>query len=474
MQLDEALVGEVASELARLALRSVSRVYQTVDDDGPISIPQIERIVARSFPSEWSIDRRSAIEMALKAGARSLEGNCGKLSLNHAAHFLFNLDGGPDVPELEKMPPEFIRGAKKDNEKEYDYLRRRLIERADISHYSHASIGRRLREVRAKLATALVDPNFPRTSPSVERHNKGELRLWAGIANVTRGDTAYSKSVTAWVDDVLKIQMTYESAAAAKALRDFTPRFELPTERGRDHRVVVSGVALGEHFAEAAVTVTTQARATLVYVPGTAKLRRNTAMSSDKPTYGTELISDAITGPHGLPVENVLPGRNHRATITILARVVSDQISVRLVGKSDLTKTWRQDIATRQSGTARLRLEIRNRGNRPLKSMFVYCNIPEGATLVPGSVSMTKANGDAEPLPDDLVRPSDPTGQMRHPDAEDGLSIGLLPVGETIYVDCEIRIEQSVKMGSIVTVVGVVRPLGMNEFYNTIKIVVQR
>ena len=41
-------------------------------------------------------------------------------------------------------------------------------------------------------------------------------------------------------------------------------------------------------------------------------------------------------------------------------------------------------------------------------------------------------------------------------------------------MDCEIRIEKSVKMGSIVTVVGVVRPLGMNEFYNTVKIAMQR
>lgn len=79
-----------------------------------------------------------------------------------------------------------------------------------------------------------------------------------------------------------------------------------------------------------------------------------------------------------------------------------------------------------------------------------------------------------QPLSDDLVRPSDPTGRARHPEAEDGLSIGTLPVGETVNVDCEIRIEKSVKVGSIVAVVGVVRPLGMNEFYNTVKIAVQR
>ncbi|MGH3918332.1 MAG: hypothetical protein ACRDSG_04730, partial [Pseudonocardiaceae bacterium] len=67
--------------------------------------------------------------------------------------------------------------------------------------------------------------------PSLKPHTKGDLKLSAGIANVTRGDTTYAKTVTAWVDDVLKLQMTYESTAAAKALGDFVPHFRLPSER---------------------------------------------------------------------------------------------------------------------------------------------------------------------------------------------------------------------------------------------------
>lgn len=73
-----------------------------------------------------------------------------------------------------------------------------------------------------------------------------------------------------------------------------------------------------------------------------------------------------------------------------------------------------------------------------------------------------------------MVRPSGPTGPARHPEAEDGPSIGTLPAGETVSVDYEIRIGKGVTVGSTMTVIGVMRPLGMNEFYNTVKIAVQR
>ncbi|PRX44654.1 hypothetical protein B0I33_111167 [Prauserella shujinwangii] len=41
-------------------------------------------------------------------------------------------------------------------------------------------------------------------------------------------------------------------------------------------------------------------------------------------------------------------------------------------------------------------------------------------------------------------------------------------------MDYEIRIGKGVTVGSTMTVIGVMRPLGMNEFYNTVKIAVQR
>ncbi|MGH4017187.1 MAG: hypothetical protein ACRDSL_25320 [Pseudonocardiaceae bacterium] len=213
---------------------------------------------------------------------------------------------------------------------------------------------------------------------------------------------------------------------------------------------------------------------TLAYIPGSAKWRRNTVIGNAEPTHETTRINDSVIGPAPLPVDNILPGPQHSATITILARVVSDQISVRPVGTSALTKTWRQEIAVRREGEAHMRLEIQNCGNRPLGSLLVYCNISDVTSLVSGSVCLTKADGAAHALPDDLIRYSDPTGNLRHEQAEDGLSIGELPVGETLNVEYRVCINKKVPVGSIATVGGVVQPLGMNKFYNTVKIAVQR
>ena len=493
---------DVARELTRLAERRISQAFEPASGQEELSLPNLSRLTRALRPAEWERDRTTALRNAIKAVVGNLPiesiGYDAKTTWVELAHNLYNL-ADDDLDHIDG--------------KKYDYLVRTAFEQAGIADLPEDTRRNITARLRRKLAAVILQmerkaadgtgsqevPNTqqsdtPPTSrgkptqakeqlgaitgmevrPPFVPRMEGDLKLAAGVANVTRGDTAYAKSVTAWADDVVKIQITYESTATIRALRDFVPYFRLPSRLGGEHCVVVGGTALGGHVAEVLVTIKATLPSTLMYVRNSAKWRHNTALSGTEPTYEIVHIDDSVVLSNPLPLDNVLSGSGHRATITILVKVVSNQVSVRLLGTSELTKKWRQDIAAPRGAVVHMRLVLQNRGNRPLKSLLVYCNIAPRMSLIAGSTSLKKPDGVVQELTDQIVRGTDPTGQVRPEQAEDGLSIGDLPVGETLYVDFDVRIEAGLPVSTMMTIVGCVRPLGMNEFYNTVKVAVQR
>lgn len=113
-----------------------------------------------------------------------------------------------------------------------------------------------------------------------------------------------------------------------------------------------------------------------------------------------------------------------------------------------------------ESGSdVRLELVVRNEGNVPLHDLSVRANLAPGMPQIPGTTEVNR--GDTwESDSDDVVDPNEPTL---------GRPAGRLDVGD-LAVGGEVRIRWMVRLSDdpshVGCVAGVVRAVGLNEFYN--------
>ena len=306
------------------------------------------------------------------------------------------------------------------------------------------------------------------------------------VANVTSGDTSYSPSVNAKVDDVVKVQVWYhnkEDANSGKLAKNLKVGVSIPTAAGKSQTIG------GKISADNSNTVNKSANvnlsvdeASLEYIPGSAKWRHNVGAEQGKAEcitgndpkgapascYTDTIISDNVAkGGEGVRLEDQKPCFAYEATVTVLMRVKASAVKVnKYVSAHDGDKNVQNNnwvLANNAKPSDKLDYMIRfeNKGNTELKDVMVGDNLPGYMSYVPGSTMLyntTHPNGLA--ITNDNI-------------TKGGINVGAYAPGSTGYVIITTQINKSnqfAKCGDyVLNNVGVVRPAGMNEIYNTAK-----
>lgn len=299
----------------------------------------------------------------------------------------------------------------------------------------------------------------------------------------TTTNTEYADSTNAKVDEVVQVQMWYHNRELpdTTAAQNTRVKFTVPTAQGK------SQVVTGKVSADNANTITDTTninlsldRARLDYIEGSAKWRYNKgAMDGDatcktgmqrapERCYQTVAISDdVVTKEQGVHLGNT-PGCNaYEATVVIQVRVVADVVSVnkfvRHAGQG--SADWKTSTTAKPGDNVEYLIKFKNEGNTQLDDVMVGDNLPKYNTYVNGSTNLSNGtNPNGIKITNDNI-------------TKGGINVGNYTAGAVGYVWFSAKldpIQAYEKCGEYdIRNVGVVRPKGMNEFYNTAQVIIK-
>lgn len=279
------------------------------------------------------------------------------------------------------------------------------------------------------------------------------------VANVTGGATpAYQKSIAAITDDVVRVQVWYhnmENEDSGLVAQNLKVKIAVPTSAGKIQTVTSTVSADNANTVVDTATINLSLdRAYLEYIPGTAKWRHN-AGTNASPNYVTETIGDAVVGD-GVVLENAQPCFNFGATVTAEYRVLADVVSITKKVRTLGETAWVTENTAKPGDTLEYLITFKNEGNTVLRNVAIGDNMPAKVTYVPGS---TKLKNGTFPNGTSITSDNITTG---------GIDVGNYNPGAVGYVWFQAKIASDIAPGTYkLTNVGVVRPEGMNEHYNT-------
>ncbi|MEO5627434.1 MAG: hypothetical protein ABIQ89_00930 [Candidatus Saccharimonadales bacterium] len=138
------------------------------------------------------------------------------------------------------------------------------------------------------------------------------------------------------------------------------------------------------------------------YVPGSATIY-NGIHTAGMP------ISDAIVSADGTPLgynamNGSLPGCfDYSAYVYVKVEVKAPQLAVNKVARVSGTTEYQDKITAKKSDKIQWNIEFKNGGNDVAKDVTIRDTLPNGVTLVPGSIKWTDANRKDEVLPDNSL-----------------------------------------------------------------------
>lgn len=284
-----------------------------------------------------------------------------------------------------------------------------------------------------------------------------------GVANVTAGDTSYKSSVNATYDQVIKVEVYYhnrENPDSGKIAQNLRVKIDMPTAAGQTQNIK------GTISADNSNTVTDTATvnldrpdAYLQYIPGSAIWRHNTGTNANIQMVNTNISDAVVTGGQGLVLENEKPCYNFAATVTVLARVMVPGVKVvKQVEKLGQSNAWTNQNTANPGDTLKYMITYQNTGNTTQKNVVIRDNLPPKMQLVPNTTvvyTSTTPNGSADTS-------NNVTGG--------GIDIGSYLPGAGAYIVFEVKVPDATQLACGQTEfrnVGVARPEGMNEYYNT-------
>ena len=289
-----------------------------------------------------------------------------------------------------------------------------------------------------------------------------KLESSLGVANVTAGDTTYKQAVSASYDQVVKLQVYYhnqENPDSGKIANNLRVKINIPTGAGTTQNVSSAVSADNATTVNSNATINlNRADAYLQYIPGSAVWRHNTG-SNEAPTYTeTKISDDVVKGGQGLVLENEKPCFNYAATVTVLARVSVPGVSVNKQVRLKGTTTWASSITAKPGETVQYLITYKNTGNTPQNKVVIRDNLPPKVTYVKGTTY--------------LKNTTNPNGVLYNSDAvtTNGIVVGDYNPGGGAYVwfDATLPTENQLACGpNQYRNVGIAKPEGMNEYYNT-------
>jgi uncharacterized repeat protein (TIGR01451 family) len=289
--------------------------------------------------------------------------------------------------------------------------------------------------------------------------NQVKLEGSLGVANVTAGDTKYARSVDAKYDQVVKLQVYYhnqELPDSGKVANNLKVKIAIPNQPGKTQKVNATIGADNSNTINDQVTVNLdRSDAYLEYIPGSAVWKHN-AGTNENVNFVEQKISDNVVyGGQGLVIENAKPCFNFEATVTVLARVRVPGISVDKTVRIKGQKDWTTSNTAKPGDTLEYQIAYKNQGNVQHKNVVIRDNLPPKMEYVTGSTKLKNSAG-VKNVADGVTKT--------------GLSVGNYNPGAAAYVLFEVKVPTADKLQCGVTEfrnVGVARPEGMNEFYNT-------
>ncbi|HSX14388.1 MAG TPA: hypothetical protein VLE72_00555 [Candidatus Saccharimonadales bacterium] len=278
------------------------------------------------------------------------------------------------------------------------------------------------------------------------------------VANQTAGDTQYKDSVAAKVDDVVKVQVWYhnrQEADSGLVANNLKVKINIPTNPGTNQ--TITGTVSSDNsntVTDTAGVTLSLANAHLEYIPGSAYWRHNVGDNTNI-NYQTQHISDNVVGG-GVVLENLKPCFNFEATVTVMARVVANGVSITKQVRKVGDTTWHTDINANAGDTVEYLITFKNEGNTVLNNVIVGDNLPPHETYVNGTTMLKNgANPNGIKITNDNI-------------ANGGINVGNYTPGAVGYVWFQVKVGTDLSDGChALQNVGLVRPQGMNEFFNT-------
>lgn len=307
--------------------------------------------------------------------------------------------------------------------------------------------------------------------------------------NVTAGETEYSDSTDAKVDEVVQVQVWLHNQLMPEAENAENTRVAIDVPNDQGETQVVTGTISADN-ANTVVDDTTLnlslERARVEYMEGTAKYRYNAGAAEgrtecetgmDYPAddcYETIEISDDIAlSDDGVNLDDYrggsLKGCNaHHETVTIQVRVVADVVSVnkfvRHAGEG--SDDWTTSTEADPGDVLEYMIRFKNEGNSRLEDVVVADNLPKYHKYIDGSTQLMSG---AFPNGTNITSDNIVSG---------GIDVGNYQSGAVGYVMFEAEIApigayDECNLTYDLRNVGIVQPAGMNEHYNTAQVLVR-
>lgn len=308
-----------------------------------------------------------------------------------------------------------------------------------------------------KLVLGVTTFAFAVIPVATNAQNNVRIESTVDVRNTTT-NTPYAASTSAKVDEVIAVQVWYhnmEEADSNKVADNVKVKIDLPSAPGKTQTIksTVGGTNTNTVIDTATVNLSI-AQANLEYIPGSAQWRHNAGTNAN-PNYVTQSISDAVVTGNGVVVEDAKPCFNFEATVTILVRVKAPVVSIVKEVRHEGETAWTQSNTAKAGETLDYQIRFKNEGNTTLKDVVIGDNLPPHMTYVNGS---TKLRNGANPNGISISSNNVASG---------GIDVGNYAPGSVGYVLFKVKINEKLSCGTHkFENVGIVRPEGMNEYFN--------
>lgn len=286
----------------------------------------------------------------------------------------------------------------------------------------------------------------------------GHLKAQLRVANQTRGDTEYAVTTTARYDEVVKFELEYANTGSRR-LTDLIPSFRFVDGPGRFGKLEAIVRAGGQSTTVGARVDLGREDAVLQFIPGTIYWRHNVAQPSEHVEYRTVHLDDApVTSGSSYPIDSsVAPNGAQPSTITIMARVTAPGVGIKVLARGP--EGWRTDLNANPGDRVRLQIRVRNLGNLPLRDVAVRFNQPPGVAIQDGEAVLAVTGRRVATIPASNV--------------PFGLRLDTVPIGGRATVAFTVVVGQAATPGSVMRGVGVIKAAGLNEYFNTVDLLVR-
>lgn len=317
------------------------------------------------------------------------------------------------------------------------------------------------------VATALVALALAIPASSIaDATVKFEAATTVSNATLNAGTDNWSPSTSASYNQVVAVQVVYnndEEADSGKTASNVHVKVNIPATAGTTQTITTLAGGDNTNKVTGSATVNLdRTDAYLQYIPGTATWKH--AETANGPMTKTEAISDdVVLNANGVNLGTENPCQ--AGSVVVQARVMIPGVSVDKYVRQSGATTWATSINAKVGDTIQYEIAYKNTGNTTENDVEFRDQLPKGITYVPGSTKLKSGN-----YPNGLNVTSDALV------ASNGITVGDYAPGAAAYVmfDAKVTGENLVCGQNTLRNIAFVQPTGMNYYYNTADVVVNK